>query len=120
VYDSFDLSFEGGIHRNYQTPVAHAGRNILIHVTFCLCLAQDALEALRNTICRGGKFTPYLRQAGGSTVLHLAKTIQHAVYLASDLGKGDHIAGERQQVRITRRFLLVATQKRHDAVDGLQ
>ena len=50
VYDASYLALHARSHRNDQPSVAHSRRHVFFHETFCLCTAQDAVQAAQRIL----------------------------------------------------------------------
>ena len=60
VYYTLYLALHGGLDGDDETPVAHGGCDVLIHVSLSLCRAQDGIESARDAALHLLLFQTYM------------------------------------------------------------
>ncbi len=93
VNNASDPTFVRGVHRNYQSPVAHGRRYIPVDKSFGLGVAQNGVENFGDAVHGSGKPTTNIGQLWRSTVFYLSGVVQKGVDLFDQVGIHHHISG---------------------------
>lgn len=62
--------------------------------TFCLCTAQDAVQAARDAACRVSQFAPDTQELGRGIVFYLAELVKNVVDACYELWKYQNIGSQ--------------------------